>query len=58
MNDKYIQLVNRIEQEIRKHGELERKARENSEYANIHIYMYIAETLRQILDDVEDRHYR
>jgi len=42
MNDKYIQLVNRIEQEIRKHVEFERKARENNEYANIHIYMYIA----------------
>ncbi|MBT2759899.1 hypothetical protein [Paenibacillus sp. ISL-20] len=58
MDEKYVALVKRIEEEISKSREIERKARENNEYANMHIHIHIAETLRQILDDVEDKHYR
>ncbi|MBX4152289.1 hypothetical protein [Paenibacillus lautus] len=58
MDNKYQLLVKRIEEEIEKSKEIERKARELNEYAQMHIHIHIAETLRQILDDVEDKHYR
>lgn len=58
MNEKYNALVERIEEEIAKSIEIERKARENNEYAVVHIHIHIAEILRQILEDVEDQHYR